>query len=78
MNPWPGAYLSYIDKIIKILEAEYLNADHHFTPGTVISDKLEIACGSSILRVKNFSKRVKSFEYRRIFTWYKYFKKIQY
>ncbi|BBJ31234.1 methionyl-tRNA formyltransferase [Rickettsia asiatica] len=52
MNPWPGAYFSYNDKIIKILKAEYLNADHHFTSGTVISDKLEIACGSGILRVK--------------------------
>ncbi|KJV79337.1 methionyl-tRNA formyltransferase [Rickettsia rhipicephali str. Ect] len=59
MNPWPGAYFSYNDKIIKILEAEYLNADHHFTSGTVISDKLEIACGSGILRVKKLQQESK-------------------
>jgi len=52
MTPWPGVYFSYNDKIIKILEAEYLNGTHDFTPGTVISDKLEIACGSGILQVK--------------------------
>ncbi|KJV58169.1 methionyl-tRNA formyltransferase [Rickettsia felis str. Pedreira] len=59
MNPWPGAYFSYNDKIIKILEAEYLNAEHHFTSGTVISDKLEIACGSGILRVKKLQQESK-------------------
>ncbi|KDO03003.1 Methionyl-tRNA formyltransferase [Rickettsia tamurae subsp. buchneri] len=59
MNPWPGAYFSYNDKIIKILEAEYLNTDHHFTSGTVISDKLEIACGSGILRVKKLQQESK-------------------
>ncbi|WP_016728149.1 methionyl-tRNA formyltransferase [Rickettsia sibirica] len=59
MNPWPGAYFSYNDKIIKILEAEYLNADHHCTSGTVISDKLEIACGSGILRVKKLQQESK-------------------
>ncbi|AFB20803.1 methionyl-tRNA formyltransferase [Rickettsia canadensis] len=59
MNPWPGVYFSYDDKIIKILEAEYLNVDHHFTPGTVISDKLEIACGSGILQVKKLQQESK-------------------
>ncbi|WP_347938535.1 methionyl-tRNA formyltransferase [Rickettsia oklahomensis] len=59
MNPWPGAYFSYDEKIIKILEAEYLNVDHHFTPGTVISDKLEIACGSGILQVKKLQQESK-------------------
>jgi methionyl-tRNA formyltransferase len=52
MNPWPGVYFSYNDKIIKIIEAEYVNKSHDFTLGTVISDKLEIACGNGILRVK--------------------------
>jgi len=52
MTPWPGVYFSYNDKIIKILEAEYLNAIHDFTPGAVISDKLEIACGNGTLQVK--------------------------
>lgn len=59
MNPWPGAYFSYNDKIIKILEAEYLNTNHSFTPGIVISDKLEIACGSGILQVKKLQQESK-------------------
>ncbi len=59
MNPWPGAYFSYNDKVIKILEAEYLNTNHHFTAGTVISDKLEIACGSGILQVQKLQQESK-------------------
>ncbi|GAA5252938.1 methionyl-tRNA formyltransferase [Candidatus Rickettsia kedanie] len=59
MNPWPGAYFSYNDKVIKIFEAEYLNTHHHFTAGTVISDKLEIACGSGILQVKKLQQESK-------------------
>ena len=59
MNPWPGAYFSYNDKIIKILEAEYLNTDHNFTPGKVISNKLEIACGRGILRVTKLQQESK-------------------
>ncbi|ABV74624.1 methionyl-tRNA formyltransferase [Rickettsia akari str. Hartford] len=59
MNPWPGAYFSYNDKVIKILEAEYLNTNHHVTAGTVISDKLEIACGSGILQVKKLQQESK-------------------
>ncbi|MCC8368825.1 MAG: methionyl-tRNA formyltransferase [Rickettsia endosymbiont of Oxypoda opaca] len=52
MNPWPGVYFSYKDKIIKILEADYLNQPHDFLAGTVISKKLEIACGTGILIIK--------------------------
>ncbi|ADE29721.1 methionyl-tRNA formyltransferase [Rickettsia prowazekii] len=59
MNPWPGAYFSYNDKIIKILRAEYFNYNHHFIPGTVINNKLEIACGSGILRVKKLQQESK-------------------
>ncbi|MFY9589735.1 methionyl-tRNA formyltransferase [Rickettsia endosymbiont of Halotydeus destructor] len=53
MNPWPGVYFSYKDKIIKVLEADYLDHfDGSFLPGTVINNKLEIACGSGILIIK--------------------------
>lgn len=52
MNPWPGVYFRYNDKLIKILEADYLDQPHDFTPGTIINKNLEIACGKGILRVK--------------------------
>lgn len=52
MNPWPGVYFKYNDKMIKILEAEYLAQPHDFTPGTIINKNLEIACGEGILSVK--------------------------
>lgn len=53
MNPWPGVYFSYKGKIIKVLEADYLSHfDGSFLPGTVISNKLEIACGTGILIIK--------------------------
>ncbi|KAJ6644995.1 Methionyl-tRNA formyltransferase [Pseudolycoriella hygida] len=72
MNPWPGVYFEYNNKIIKILEAEYQNiispndfANFHKTnslktkdiynnllPGTVINDRLFVACGTGILIIK--------------------------
>ncbi|HJD56353.1 MAG TPA: methionyl-tRNA formyltransferase [Rickettsia endosymbiont of Pyrocoelia pectoralis] len=52
MNPWPGVYFKYNDKMIKILEADYLDQPHDFMSGTIINKNLEIACGKGILRVK--------------------------
>ncbi|WP_342269874.1 methionyl-tRNA formyltransferase [Rickettsia endosymbiont of Orchestes rusci] len=59
MNPWPGVYFSYKDKIIKILEADYLDQPHDFPAGTVISKKLEVACGSGILIIKKLQQESK-------------------
>jgi len=59
MNPWPGVYFSYNNKIIKILEAEYFDKSHDFTPGTVINENLEIACGKGILVIKKLQQEGK-------------------
>ncbi|WP_342225227.1 methionyl-tRNA formyltransferase [Rickettsia endosymbiont of Urophora cardui] len=59
MNPWPGVYFKYNDKTIKILEAEYSDEEHNFTPGTIINKKLEIACGKGILTIKKLQQEGK-------------------
>lgn len=51
MNPWPGVYFEYNGKIIKILKAEYNNIDSQMLPGTVINDRLFVACGQGILMI---------------------------
>lgn len=52
MNPWPGVYFKYKGKIIKILEAEYSDTNNNLSPGTVINDRLWVACGKGTLIIK--------------------------
>lgn len=52
MNPWPGTYFEYEERIIKILEAEYNTMNHKLLPGTVIDQQLTIACGEGTLSIK--------------------------
>lgn len=59
MNPWPGVYFQYNDKMTKILEAEYSNENHNFTPGTIINKNLEVACGKGILVIKKLQQEGK-------------------
>lgn len=58
MNPWPGTYFEYDNKIIKVLDAIYEDIKHQHKPGTVIiennNDKtsvLKIACKSGMLNI---------------------------
>ncbi|MFK7967631.1 MAG: methionyl-tRNA formyltransferase [Rickettsiaceae bacterium] len=53
MNPWPGVYFEYQSKKIKIMEAEYINSDHKYDPGSLLDNKtfFEVACGKGILRI---------------------------
>ncbi len=60
MSPWPGAYFEYQGKIIKILEADYSEQEHNYAPGTVVSDKLEIACGTGTLTIKSLQQAGKT------------------
>jgi len=60
MNPWPGVYFEYKDKIIKILEADYSYQEHNLSPGTVINDELKVACGKGILVIKTVQQAGKS------------------
>jgi len=47
-HPWPGSLLLLGDAVIKILAAEIIEAEG--TPGTLLDDKLTIACGEHALR----------------------------
>ena len=60
MNPWPGVFFEYKGNIVKILEAEYQDATHAVIPGTVIGNKLTIACGKGVLSIKKVQKPGKS------------------
>jgi methionyl-tRNA formyltransferase len=54
MNPWPGVYFEHQEKKIKIIEAEYIDIQHKYEPGSILNENpkfLEIACGSGILRI---------------------------
>ncbi len=60
MTPWPGVYFVYKDQNIKILEAEYNKANSGKAPGIILSNSMDIACGSGILRVKKLQRPGKS------------------
>ncbi|HEY4136121.1 MAG TPA: methionyl-tRNA formyltransferase [Alphaproteobacteria bacterium] len=49
LTPWPGAFFSHDGKRIKLLAASARAASSQKAPGTVLDDKLSIACGSGVL-----------------------------
>jgi methionyl-tRNA formyltransferase len=50
LSPMPGAYFSYNNEIIKIFDATVEKTKATAAPGTIIDEKLRIACGEYILR----------------------------
>lgn len=56
MNPWPGAYFKYKEENIKILAAKIIKQQHNYKAGTIIDDKLSIACGTDILQIEKLQK----------------------
>lgn len=48
LNPWPGVWLEYRGERIKVLAAVVETAEG--PPGTVIDDRMSVACGSGALR----------------------------
>ena len=60
MNPWPGVFFKHNDNMIKVLETEYEEIDHSYRAGTVVDDKLTIACGKGLLHIKKLQKPGKS------------------
>jgi len=57
-HPWPGSLLLLGDAVIKILAAEIIEAEG--TPGTLLDDKLTIACGEHALRPTRLQRAGKS------------------
>ncbi|WP_419729405.1 methionyl-tRNA formyltransferase [Lichenicola sp.] len=52
MTPWPGAFTSLADVVLKIERATVLPAPvADMAPGTVLDDRLTIACGHGALRI---------------------------
>jgi methionyl-tRNA formyltransferase len=48
-DPWPGAFTTFGQELLKVLEAEVL--DRTGEPGILLDDRLTVACGSGALRI---------------------------
>ncbi len=48
LNPWPGVWFEYQGERLKVLSAEVESIDG--PPGTVLDDRLSVACGNGALR----------------------------
>jgi methionyl-tRNA formyltransferase len=48
-DPWPGAFTSFGQDVLKVLEAEVV--DGAGEPGLLLDDRLTVACGSAALRI---------------------------
>ena len=51
LDPWPGAYFEHDGAPIRVLAAAALADAPGDPPGTVLDDRLAIACGSGVLRL---------------------------
>lgn len=49
-TPWPGSFFEYKGEQIKITEARCLKQEASQQPGTVIDDKLTIACSGGVVQ----------------------------
>lgn len=50
LSPKPGAYFNYQGESLKVISAEYSMEAHEYQPGTVIGDRLHIACKEGFLQ----------------------------
>jgi methionyl-tRNA formyltransferase len=51
LDPWPGAYLEHRGASIRVLAAAALSETSEHPPGTMLDDRLSIACGTGALRL---------------------------
>jgi len=49
-DPWPGAWFEHGRDRVRVLAAELADAKPDAAPGTVIDDRLAVACGEGALR----------------------------
>lgn len=66
-NPWPGTFFEYQGKTFKVLEADCFDKEHEATPGEVISQGLEVACGHGVLAIKKIQQAGKKALYTEEF-----------
>jgi methionyl-tRNA formyltransferase len=50
LSPRPGAYFVYKNEIIKIISAKVEKSNQNYLPGTIIDNKLGIACKDGVIR----------------------------
>ncbi len=51
LSPYPGAWCEWQGDRVKVLLAQPVAASHDAAPGTVLDDKLLVACGSGAMRL---------------------------
>jgi len=51
LDPWPGAYFEHRGEPVRVHASAVLPATSDGPPGTVLDDRLSIACGSGMLRL---------------------------
>lgn len=51
LNPWPGTWFTLGDDRIKVLDAMVVPSTTSVQPGTILDDKLTIACGENALKL---------------------------
>ncbi len=51
LDPWPGAYFEHRGELVRVHASAVLPATSDGPPGTVLDDRLSIACGSGLLRL---------------------------
>jgi methionyl-tRNA formyltransferase len=49
-TPWPGSFFEYKGEQIKIIEAHCIKQDVSEKPGTIMDDKLTVACNGGIVQ----------------------------
>jgi methionyl-tRNA formyltransferase len=59
-SPWPGAEFEVNDTHIKVLAAEVVAGDPAAAPGTVLDDRLTVACGEGALRLRKVQRAGKA------------------
>lgn len=50
-DPWPGAWFSHDRERVKVLKSECVAGSAEARPGTVLDDRLTVACGRDALRL---------------------------
>lgn len=51
LNPWPGTWFEHMGQTLKLLAAEIVEVDTAAPPGTVLDERLTVACGEGALRL---------------------------
>ena len=57
LNPWPGTFTHAGTDRLKILAAEPVAVEHGKQPGTLLDDRLLVACGTGALRISKLQKQ---------------------